>query len=60
MIKVRRVLLGIGMMGVCGITSALAYQVLTNHNNAARTGQVSRETVLSLCAAVVPDESTSL
>jgi outer membrane protein assembly factor BamB len=47
MIKLSRALLGIGMMGACGITSALAYQVLTNHNNAARTGKVSRETVLT-------------
>jgi outer membrane protein assembly factor BamB len=34
-------------MGVFGITSSLGYQVLTNHNNAARTGRVSSETQLT-------------
>ena len=47
MIKLSRVLLGIGVIGVFGITSSLAYQVLTNHNNPARTGRVSSETLLT-------------
>src|SRR5580692_9132404 len=47
MIKLSRVLLGIGVIGVFGITSSLAYQVLTNHNNAARTGRVSGDTQLT-------------
>jgi hypothetical protein len=47
MIKLGRVLLGIGVMGVFSISSALAYQVLTNHNNVARTGWVSNETGLT-------------
>jgi PQQ-like domain len=47
MIKLSRVLLGIGVGGVFGITSSPAYQVLTNHNNAARTGHVSGETQLT-------------
>ena len=47
MIKLSRVLLGIGVIGVFDITSSLAYQVLTNHNNAARTGRVSGETQLT-------------
>src|SRR5580704_14398703 len=47
MIKLSRVLLGIGVIGVFGMTSSLAYQVLTNHNNAARTGWVSGETQLT-------------
>jgi outer membrane protein assembly factor BamB len=47
MIKLSRVLLGIGVIGVFGMTSSLAYQVLTNHNNAARTGRVGGETQLT-------------
>jgi PQQ-like domain len=47
MIQLNRVLLGLGVMGVFGISGALAYQVLTNHNNVARTGLVSTETVLT-------------
>jgi len=47
MIKLSRVFLGIGVIVVFGISSSLAYQVLTNHNNAARTGRVSSETQLT-------------
>jgi outer membrane protein assembly factor BamB len=47
MIKLSRVLLGIAVIGVFGMTSSLAYQVLTNHNNAARTGWVSGEAQLT-------------
>jgi hypothetical protein len=35
------------VIGVFGITSSLAYDVLTNHNNAGRTGRVSGETQLT-------------
>jgi hypothetical protein len=48
MIKPSRVLLGIGVIGVLCITSSLAYEVLTNHNNIGRTGRVAGETRLTL------------
>lgn len=47
MIKVSRVLLKIGVMGVLGVTNALAYQVLTNRNGAQRVGLVSAEVQLT-------------
>jgi PQQ enzyme repeat len=47
MIKLSRILLGMGVMGVFGVTSALASQVLTNHNNTSRTGLVSTESELT-------------
>jgi outer membrane protein assembly factor BamB len=47
MIKLSRVLLGIGGIGVFCITSSLGYEVLTNHNNVGRTGRVAGETKLT-------------
>jgi outer membrane protein assembly factor BamB len=37
----------LGLLLCCAIAPASAYDVLTNHNNAARTGLVSTETVLT-------------
>jgi hypothetical protein len=37
----------LGLLLCCRIARASAYDVLTNHNNAARTGLVSTETILT-------------
>jgi outer membrane protein assembly factor BamB len=45
MIKLGHILLG--AIGVSGMTSSLAYDVLTNHNNAARNGLIAKEVKLT-------------